>query len=317
MRRLNDPSGSSARTARRDRADRGGVTLFVVLMMPLLVFFGAFVFDGGRGIVARRETQNAADAGALAKATDCAKKIETTDFVPYQTNGASLANAPTCEADGTTTVFMTKTIDLVFWPTPGGDSRDVTRSATAKWGTLGSANTIPITISSCEFSLAILDGTTDIYLYLDDPKPQSGCSSLPGGFSQLRDNDCSVPISAGGTAAGDPGGDLMKAVPCIVNPTAPALPSEVLIPIYDAPTCNAADCKGKGPYPITGFAVFRVSGYSFNGNKYAGAGMTNKCPDDKDRGKYCIRGDFVRFVTSQGTPGSSTDFGVTQVFLIT
>ena len=84
--------------------------------------------------------------------------------------------------------------------------------------------------------------------------------------------------------------------------------------MYDAAAC-ASTCKGKGPYPILGFAMFRVTGYSFNGS-FAGGGMGKKCPDDKNRGKYCLRGDFVRFVTSQGTPGPSTDFGVLQVFLI-
>lgn len=297
-----------------DRTDRGGVTVFVVLMMPLLVFFGAFVFDGGRGIVARRETQNAADAGALAKATDCVMKVTTTNFVPYQTNGTQLANAPTCNTTtGTTTVSMTKRIDLLF--RPGGGSKDVMRSATAKWGTLSGATTLPIVIANCEFTQALLDGTTDVLIYLDDTKPQSGCSSLPGGFSQLSDNDCEVAITAGGIAAGDPGGDIQKVVPCLTNPTSPALPKDVLVPMYDAAACVAAGCKGKGPYPILGFAMFRVTGYSFNGN-YAGGGMDKKCPQDKDRGKYCLRGDFVRFVVSQGTTGTSTDFGVQRVFLI-
>ena len=38
-------------------------------------------------------------------------------------------------------------------------------------------------------------------------------------------------------------------------------------------------------------------------------------PDESTRGKYCIRGDFVRFVTSQGTPGPSGDFGTYNVYL--
>ncbi len=80
--------------------DRGVATIFVVLAMPFLLLMGALVFDGARGIVARRETQNAADAGALAKATDCAKGVATTTFTAYQTNGAALANTPTCADPG-------------------------------------------------------------------------------------------------------------------------------------------------------------------------------------------------------------------------
>jgi hypothetical protein len=289
--------------------DRGAATLFVVLLMPLLLLFGALVFDGGRGVLARRQTQNAADAGALAKATDCAKGVATTSFTAYQTNGATLANVPAC-GSGTTTVSMTRKIDWLV--APGGGSRDVTRSATAEWGALGTATTVPITISNCEFSQALLDGTSDITLYLDDAKPQSGCSSLPGGFSQLVNTDCSVNVSAGGTVAGDPGGDIKKQIPCVTNPSGPALPHEVLIPMYDAAACDET-CKGHGPYPILGFAMFRVTGYSFNGNAYDGT-LGKECPDES-RGKYCINGDFIKFVTSQGTPGPSTDFGTYQVYL--
>ena len=64
--------------------DRGVATIFVVLMMPLLLVCAAVVFDGGRGVLARRQTQNAADAGALAKATDCAKGITTTALGPIR-----------------------------------------------------------------------------------------------------------------------------------------------------------------------------------------------------------------------------------------
>lgn len=296
--------------------DRGVTTLIVVLVMPFLLLFGALVFDGGRGIVAQRQTQNAADAGALAKATDCAKGVTTTDFTAYETNGAVLddEDPPEC-GSGTTTVWMKRTISSML--ALGGGDRDVTRSATANWGSLGTVTTVPITISNCEFSQALLDGTTNITLYLDDPKPQSGCSSLPGGFSQLANDDCAVTVSAAGSVPGDPGGDVHKQVPCITNPGTPALPHDVLIPMYDAAACEAADCNGHGPYPILGFAMFRVTGYSFNGSNYAGT-LGNKCSDvpaDNERGKYCIRGDFIEYVTSQGSPGPSTNFGTDLVYL--
>ena len=294
-------------------ADRGATTIFVVLAMPVLILAGALVFDGGRGIVARRETQNAADAGALAKATDCAKKsVPPTDFDPYQTNGATLGNAPICNSNGTTTVSMKKTITFAF--RPGGGTADVVRSATAKWVTIGSATTTPIVMSSCEFTQALLDGNTDVMFYLDDTKPQNGCSSLPGGFSQLRSINCDVAVVAGGSAAGDPGADVQKLLPCITNASGDSLPRFALISIYDAVACQAIGCKGNGQYPILGFAMLRVTGYTLNGNNYAGTGMTNNCPDST-RGKYCIRGDYVPFVTSGGVPGPSINFGLVQVAL--
>jgi hypothetical protein len=293
--------------------DRGIAAIFVVVAVPVLALCATFVFDGGRGIVAKRQTQNAADAGALAKATDCAHSpaITTTDFANYQTNGAVLATpAPTC-GDHVTTVYMKRTITATF--PLGIGPWDVTRSATAKWGTIGTATTAPITISNCEFSQVLLDGTTDIVIYLDDAKPQTGCSSLPGGFSQLINNACAITATAGGTVPGDPGGDVMKQISCITNPTAPTLPHDILIPLYNAAACQAAGCNGHGPYTILGFAMFRVTGYSFNGNKNAGT-LGKKCPDET-RGKYCIAGDFIRFVTEQGSTGPSTDYGGAQVYL--
>ncbi len=110
-------------------------------------------------------------------------------------------------------------------------------------------------------------------------------------------------------------GGLQNKVACLTNPPPAApLPRTVLIPIYSASACQAIGCKGKGPYLILGFAALEVTGYSLNGNVYDGT-LGKKCPDEKDRGKYCIRGTFVEFTTSQGTPGPSTDFGVTQVYL--
>jgi hypothetical protein len=99
----------------------------------------------------------------------------------------------------------------------------------------------------------------------------------------------------------------MKEIPCITP-----LPKDILVPMYNASACTGT-CNGHGPYPIMGFAMFHLTGYSFNGNKSGGT-LGNKCPDTT-RGKYCIRGDFIQFVTSQGSPGPSTDFGTKQVYL--
>jgi Flp pilus assembly protein TadG len=294
--------------ARRD--DRGVATILFICAMAALLTAAGLAIDVSHNVFEARSAQNSADATVLAVATDCAQTgSPIADYSPYRKTGQSITT-PAC-GSGQTTITVTK-------PVNGGlllsrDAHTVHRSATAKWGTLGTATTVPIVISNCEFSQALLNGNADIVLYLDDTKPQSGCSSLPGGFSQLVNTNCQVTITAGGTAAGDPGGDVMKQIPCITNATSPALPHDVLIPMYDANACKAAGCKGHGPYPILGFAMFHVTGYSFNGNKNDGT-LGKKCPDES-RGKYCIRGDFIRFVTSQGTPGTSADYGAYQVYL--
>ena len=296
-------------SARRTSDDAGGATIFVVLAMTAMLLGVGLATDVGQYVVTARSAQNTSDATALAVATDCAiSGSPIADYSPYRKPGQTIT-APYCGA-GVTEVTTTKAVEGLLLAQSAGS---VSRTAEARWGTLGGAVTAPIVISSCEFSDALLAGTVDVVFYLDDTKPQSGCSSLPGGFSQLASDGCAATIVAGEGAAGDPGADLQKVIPCITSPTSPKLPFTVLVPIYDAVACQTADCKGKGPYPILGFAALKVSGYSFNGNNYAGS-LGKNCPDTT-RGKYCLKADFIEFTTSTGTPGPSTDYGVTQVFL--
>jgi hypothetical protein len=301
------------RLTQHHRDDYGVGTIFFVLAMVALLVAAGFAIDITRYAFENSSAQHSADATALAMATDCALTgSPIADYSPYRKDNQSI-NPPDC-GGGEVHVIVTKPMTGQIF-IKRDDTPDVERDAKAKWGTLGTATTVPITISECEFSQALLDGTTDITLYLDDTKPQSGCSSLPGGFSQLLDDNCAVTVSSGSTAEGDPGADAQKLVPCVTNPTPPALPHDVLIPMYDSEACQAdlLNCKGNGEYPIIGFAAFRITGYSFNGNAYGGS-LPKNCPD-KDRGKYCINGDFIKFVTSLGSPGPSTDFGTHNVYL--
>lgn len=290
-----------------ERDDRGLTTIYLVVAMTALLIGAAFAIDVGRYVVEARSAQNSADATVLAVATDCALSgAPIADYTPYRKPGQAIS-APAC-GDGEASIIVTTPVNEgLFLHRNAGT---VTREAGARWGTLAGANTLPLVISSCEFSEALLEGSSDIILYLDDPKPQSGCSSLPGGFSQLRsDDDCNVEVSAGGTVEGKPGADLHKQIPCIG-----ALPQDLLIPMYDAEACATTGCTGNGTYLIDGFAMFRITGYSFQGNNHGGT-LGKDCPDHKDRGRHCIRGDFIRFATSQGTPGDSRDFGTYQIFL--
>ncbi len=297
------------RLDQRAQNDAGGATIFVILALTAMLLGGGLAIDVGQYVVEARSAQNTADATALAVATDCAiGGSPIADYSPYRQPGQTITS-PAC-GDGVATITTTKDVGgLLLRQTAGS----VSRTAEARWGTLGQATTVPIVISDCELSEARLDGDIDIVIYLDDTKPQSGCSSLPGGFSQLASDGCAVEVIAGATAEGKPGADLQKVVPCITAPVGPALPFDVLIPVYDAAACAAADCTGKGPYPILGFAAFRGTGYSLNGNSFAGT-LGKQCPD-ATRGRYCLQGDFIRFTTTIGTPGGSGDYGVTQVSL--
>ncbi len=293
--------------------DDGGVaTIFVILAMTAVLVGAALAIDVGGYVAAARSAQNSADATVLAVATDCALTgAPIADYTPYRKDGQTITT-PAC-GNYEATITVTKDVDGLLLAQSAGA---VDRSATARWGTLGVANTVPLVIADCEFRSP--DVGEVVTLYLDDPKPQTGCSSLPGGFSQLDKADCSVPITAGGYVAGVTGvGGLQNKVTCLTNPPPgpPAsLPRIVMIPIYNASDCQITGCKGKGPYLIKGFAALDVTGYSFNGNVYDGS-LDKKCPDEKDRGNYCIRGTFKEFIYIGGTQGPSTDYGVTQVYL--
>lgn len=310
--------------------DRGAATILVVLMMPLLVFFGALVFDGGRGILARRQTQNAADAGALAKATDCAKGIGSTNLVPYETNGAVLANAPSC-GSGVTTVTMQRTVNFLFRPDLPGGSADVTRSATARWGTLGSATTAPVVISQCSFNIATSDGAVlpseEVIIPLGGGGPECPDSDVPGAFGWLDTGlsaACSITttlnssgqlLAHGNTGTGN--GDWWG---CI---TQAGVNGFIMVPIFGAACFNPSPCvegqnDGAGNnnyYLIVGFAQIQLTGW----NLQHGSPTTNptgtvpSCPGPGSAS--CLRGRFVEFATQQGSTGPGTNFGVMKVFL--
>ncbi|MGA7757050.1 MAG: pilus assembly protein TadG-related protein [Ilumatobacteraceae bacterium] len=298
-----------------DRDDSGVVTLLVIGMIPILLLATAAGIDVNRFSQENSSAQHSADATALAVATDCVLSGSPQGAASYdryrKAEQAISGDTPLVCGSGQVRIKIEKNVNggLVL----DRNARLVQKEATVSWGTLGGANTVPLVIADCEFRAPSVGET--VTLYLDDPKPQSGCSSLPGGFSQLDKAGCSVPVSAGGTVDGVTGvGGLQNKVPCLTNSSGPALPHTVLIPIYNAAACQTADCKGKGPYLIDGFAAIELTGYSFNGNVYDGS-LGKKCPEDKDRGKYCLQGTFVEYLDSQGTPGPSTDFGVRQIYL--
>lgn len=316
------------RLTQMDRDDRGVATLLVIAMVPLLLIAAAAAIDVNRFSQENSSAQHSADATALAVATDCALGIPLSapSYTKYRQldKGQKVSDStPISCGTGEVKIQIEKNIDpgMVF----GRRSREfVKKQATVAWGALTEANTLPLVVSDCEFRAPAVNEI--ITIYLDDPKPQGPCDSLPGGFSQLSKSGCSVPLSAGGTVFGVGGeGGLQEKVACITNPPpAPALPRVVFIPIYDSNACKEAGCldKGptnpKGPYLIKGFAALEVTGYSFIGNIYGGS-LGQNCPPGRGGNPECIRGRFIDFVTSVGTTGSGNpipNFGLTVVQLI-
>jgi Putative Flp pilus-assembly TadE/G-like len=316
--------------------DRGVAAIFVVLMVPVLALCCSFVFDGGRGIVARRQTQNAADAGALAKATDCAHlplPITSTNFSRYQNDGAVLAPdtpgtpAPTC-GNGTTTVWMTKNITATF-PLLGIGPWDVNRSATAKWGTIGGAVTAPVVISQCTFDSATANGTTFPSAEVIIPLGAGGADCPgrpPGSFGWLDTGlagPCSIEtiLNSSGqlVAHGNTGNGNVNPWDCI---TQVGVNGSLLLPIFGASCNSPSPCvvnqnDGNGfnnYYLLLGYAELQITGWNLqHGSPRTGGSPVPSCPGSGSAS--CLRGKFIRFSTQDGSTGNGGSFGVRVIYL--
>ena len=161
--------------------------------------------------------------------------------------------------------------NITFMFRPGGGDRDVTRSATAKWGSLGtSTGTFPIAISTCAYSLGAggIPGTlpsAEITMHGN----QQGCNGGPGQFGFLQ-GGCSTTatVNANGTIPGTTGNNL-NGTGCSESDLVRYMTTDafgfgvgnVLIPVWDSYS---------GGYHIAGFAMFHLTGYSLQGNKAGG-----------------------------------------------
>ncbi len=305
------------RLTRRD--DRGLATIMVVLAMPALLMMASLVFDGARGLLAARQTQNSADAAALAKATDCANGNTGTDVSGYATNGTALAAAGCDTTSATATASMSKNVVLAF--AAGGGTKTVTRLATAKWSALTVANGVfPITIATCAFQGLTFGQKVTLHAH-----NFGGCSNPSGQFG-WTDINCSSPtqVTAGtGFGIGGTTGNTPKS--CTDAQLDSFLGKDVLVPVWDPTitTCGQTYC-------LTTFAQFHLTGWTGNGAAHFNArppGSLNKQCDASGDGDLnyhentpCIRGYFVKFTqdggqSSTGACNTSTVLFACRVYL--
>ncbi len=212
---------------------------------------------------------------------------------------------------------MSKTIDITF--VAGAGSRTVTRSATAKWGSINSATTIPAVISACVFDIATSNGT--VFPSTEQVVPIGGGSTNcpgrpPGNFGWLdrpNGSTCAVTTTLGPTgqvvAGGDNGNGTGLPYDCINGVSGGGLNADLLIPIY---TATAGSGSGV-TYTISGYAGFHLTGWDLKHGtpqSYPTSGIPS-CTV-----KNCIRGYFTKFVTEQGAIGPSGEpFGASVVSL--
>jgi Flp pilus assembly protein TadG len=340
-----------ALTRRRGGDDRGAVLPFVGLTLVVLLGFGAIVIDAGALYQERRELQNGADAAALAVAKDCAEGdcddgpwgppaestaghfanenaedhiSEIAEICGEGTGLVACGETPAVPEGATGWVRVTTAtngqIDFLLAPVLDAalDGKQVNATAIAAWGPVGSATTIPLIFSMCEFEafggsldpLVFPEGENYIYFHdtIQDG-PAGSCPAgpsgddLPGGFGWLASStDCQITIDSEGWV-GDKTGNA------IVNGCDPSTwqNAEVLIPLFD-------DTNGltgnNGEYHIVGFIGFKVLGYRFPGHSWWTAGVT-PCAANQS----CLYGEFTE-ITATGDEFGEHDFGARIIKMI-
>jgi Putative Flp pilus-assembly TadE/G-like len=148
--------------------ERGGVILFIAILIPVIFGMLVLVVDGGAWLLLSRRVAIGADAAALAAAQSCASEQESeaqeeADEVALGNldgvAGVSAApiDAPSCgDGSGTVSVSYSGVQDFYFAPAIGLSSQGTaSRSAIAMWAPATSAQPIPIVLShACQLSCA-------------------------------------------------------------------------------------------------------------------------------------------------------------------
>lgn len=327
--------------------------VFIAICLVFLIGFAGLAVDVGALYAERTELQKGAEAAVLAIAEDCAHGTKPCD-VPTATataeeyiaaNATDLAGAlDSLDLDLTaqevTVIDATERSDggSIFLPffaqVIGWEGMTVKAQAKARWGTLASHNTIPITVSMCDIGYdpeteEYQEGETTI-LFLDpedDSCPghpgfdanEDGSTSMPAGFGTLlEESECVVYTEAYNYntiemwAFQNPGADFNEVRECL------DLDTEYVIPVFvdfifqtDDPCPNMraindvseqADCYGIG-----GYVYFTLTGWRFPGNTEGEPGCSHP--------QECITG-IISGYSTVGEIGESFNFGVVVVELI-
>ena len=327
-----------------DTHEDGIIAVFVVLLMLGLLGVAGLVVDFGIVRAEKRELQNGADAAALALAQDCAMNLLCTNVAKADTyadanatdNAASIVNvtmpsAGRVKVDTRTatrlgaTSLATKFANLVGGPS----SVTVNATATAGWGAPSGAQTIPLTISYCEWNTLTGGGTTfnipqTIYFHnptanqnANNAPPCSGGpagQNLPGGFGWLdtiSNTICGTAITTGGWYGSAPGNSPPNTNNSGCTPSL-FMSTPILIPVFQEVQSQGQN----GQYRIYGLATFQITRMRLGGN--GSQWTTSPPPPNCSSSQRCIYGSFTQTIIpwTGGTPNSTgPNLGTLSVFL--
>jgi hypothetical protein len=220
----------------RARGDRGASLVLIVILTPIVLLgIGAFVVDVGSFYVFRANTQNGADAGAVAIATACAKtgcdtsagdayaaqnaigdlsstsKVSHTSFPCGHDPGGVL---PPCRAGSETgtvcpdasklpadanyvdlQVTTANPVAALFGRAFGAPGRTIGACAQASWGPLGGGTGLALGMSLCAWEAATGGTASPTYATPEPPYPSSG---WPSGYTAKVDSKHAVVANVGG-----------------------------------------------------------------------------------------------------------------------
>lgn len=331
--------------------DRGAVTVLVAILLPVVLLgFGAIVLDFGRLYAEQRQLQNGADAGALAAAREYSAagpggcvpgaKLGLVDgYADENANDASGSNIDSTECPADNQVRVTTStsssdgafIAPVLAQVLGVGPRTLHADATAAWGAPSGMDTLPLTISSCEFDYYTAGGTSlappppyppfpggyekVIQFHNQDdaspcPTSQSG-ADLPGGFGWLDPTgDCAAATDEAGWVDDSTGAPPPNS--CDPSELQALLGKVVDVPVFD----HTNGLTGaNGDYHIKGYAAFVLTGYYFTGGfrERSVVTGTHHCSG----AQRCIYGFFTKDLTpTAGTVGTGPSLGVSVVQLV-
>lgn len=299
------------------RDEDGAIVVLMAAFSVVMVGMAALVVDVGAILDEKRQLQNGADAGALAVAHSCALGLcdadqagALADSNSRDADSAASVSYPAARrvrVDTTTSGGGTSILPYTFGRAlTGVEGKTVRASATASWGPAGRATVIRLAISQCDVERLGISTVASIISFHTTSTACDGSSGddSPGAFGWLdpdgTGNPCELTVTAGGTAGVDPGASGPTA--CL----APYLNKDILLPVFD----DVIGVTGTGTnasYTVKGFAMFRMTGYRF--------GARNSVPTPCSGSTDCIRGYFIRYLTTSDVIGG-TDFGVSTVRLV-
>jgi Flp pilus assembly protein TadG len=291
--------------------DQGIATIFFVLLMVVMVGAMSLAIDGGNIFSNKQSDQNGADAAAMAIALSCSagQTCDASVGAPFINPGGSTPTrsgqtlSASFPAAGTVTATVSKVVDTAFGNAIGVDQGTTQRSATAKWGALGSAtNKFPFTLSTCAFTIQF---NVKVTLHSHNT---AGCPNPAGQFGFISGGCTTQTIQAGQYLSGTTGNNL-NGTGCSTADLDNLLGTDVLVPVWDTATGQGAGAA----YHVLAYAIFHLTGWSTNGNTFGSqthvppSTLKKMCDSSADGGTAegdntpCIRGIFKGFSTQAGS----------------